>query len=104
MNNPPLLDVKHLILIIDIFKIYAILYTRSQGKDLKTRKGFKMKIITRIILDEQEQDLISKVDALLDKFYLAVETQEQENTIQKLQNSLHDFAYTYGSDEYRADY
>lgn len=63
-----------------------------------------MKIITRIILDEQEQDLISKVDALLDKVYLAVETQEQENTIQKLQNSLHDFAYTYGSDEYRADY
>ena len=63
-----------------------------------------MKIVTRIILDEQEQDLISKVDALLDKFYLAVETPEEENTIQKLQDSLRDFAYTYGSDEYRADY
>lgn len=50
MNNPLLLDVKHLISLIDIFKICGILYTRSQGKDLKTGKAFKMKIAIIIML------------------------------------------------------
>lgn len=104
MNNPPLLDVKHLILILDIFKICGILYTRSQGKDLKTRKGFKMTITKRIILSEEEQAWFEKVQDILTSVSNEVETDEEEKTIDKLKSDLDEFCYDYGSDEYRADY
>ena len=71
---------------------------------MKTRKGFKMTITKRIVLDEEEQELFEKIQDVLTSVANEVETNVEEKTIDKLKSALDEFCYDYGSDEYRANY
>lgn len=71
---------------------------------MKTRKGFKMTITKRIVLDEEEQELFEKIQDILTSVCNEVETRTEENRIEKLKSDLDEFRYDYGSDEYCANY
>ena len=70
---------------------------------MKTRKGFKMTITKRIVLDEEEQELFEKVQDILTSVCNEVESRTEENRIDKLKSALDEFCYDYGSDEYCAN-
>lgn len=62
-----------------------------------------MIITKRIILSEEEQDLLEQVKDILTTVSNELERKEQVK-IEKLNSDLEEFCYNYGSDEYRANY
>lgn len=62
-----------------------------------------MTIQRRIVLDDEEQNLITQVDDLITQVYNELDSSDNEGLkkLMTLTNALADFAYDYGSDDYR---
>ena len=62
-----------------------------------------MTIQRRIVLNDEEQNLITQVDDLITQVYNELDSSDKEGLkkIMALTNALADFAYDYGSDDYR---
>lgn len=60
-----------------------------------------MIIKKRIILDDEDQNLITQMQDLVTQVYNELDGSDRPIVLNELQEALANFAYYYGSDEYR---